>query len=193
MGNKGNNERLRAEAEARTAEFEHRKEELRIQENLRREREWRERQEKERRIREQKIYSINKFRNEQNIADFLTLIENFLNDDDDLIYLVKTLEALNEDKLISNYKDFKDNCDKKIQIIRQSILKDEELSPNCRRKLIILLLCNQKYNGGSDQIFEELFNKDINLIFDILIDYSTIFGADISFKLKDSEIYKEFV
>ena len=43
---------------------------------------------------------IMKFRKEQNIGFFLNLVERFL---DDSIFLVKTLEVLNEDKVdISN-------------------------------------------------------------------------------------------
>jgi len=38
-----------------------------------------------------------------------------------------------------------------------------------------------------------LIKKDDKLIFNILIDYSNIFGADISFKLKDGQVYKQFV
>jgi len=38
-----------------------------------------------------------------------------------------------------------------------------------------------------------LIKKDDKLIFNILIDYSNIFGADISFKLKDGQVYKNFV
>jgi hypothetical protein len=110
--------------------------------------------------------------------------------------MIKTLEALNEDKVIKNYKDFKSASDGKIQIIREAINEDTQFSSNCQRKLVILLLCNEKNNGTCDQIFGTLVNKNENykkLVFNILIDYSKIFGQDISFKLKDGEIYKQFV
>ena len=162
----------------------------RKEEEKRRERERREREERERRKKEENLNAINKFRSEQNIADFLILIERF---SDDLTYLIKTLEALNEDKVISNYKDFKGTSDGKIQIIKEAIFGDEQLSSNCRRKLVIILLCNEKINGSCDQIFEKLIKKGDKLIFNILIDYSNIFGADISFKLKDGQVYKKFV
>ena len=107
----------------------------RKEEEKRRERERREREERERRIKEEKLNAINRFRSNQNIADFLILIERFSND---LIYLIKTLEALNEYKVISNYKDFKGTSDGKIQIIKEAIFGDEQLSSNCRRKLVII-------------------------------------------------------
>ena len=50
-----------------------------------------------------------------------------------------------------------------------------------------------KKEMSCDQIFEKLIHKDDKLIFNILIDYSKIFGADISFKLKDGKVYKNFV
>ena len=84
----------------------------------RQERERRRREEEERKRREKNEYDINKFRNDQNIAKFLELIERF---SDDCFYMRKTLEALDDDKLIKNYKDFKDKSQGKIEIIKQAI------------------------------------------------------------------------
>ena len=140
-----------------------------------------------------KLKAINQFRGSQNISDFLTLIRRFSYESE---FMIKTLEALNEDKVIKNYKDFKSASDGKIQIIREAIDEDTQFSSNCQRKLVILLLCNEKNNGTCDKIFGTLVNKNENykkLVFNILIDYSKIFGQDISFKLKDGEIYKQFV
>ena len=175
-------ERQRIENEKRKREKAEREERIR-----------RERIERERREREEKLNAINKFKQNQNIADFLSLISKF---NDESQYLVKTLEALNEDKVIKNYKDFKNASDGKIEIIREAINEENLFSSNCLRKLVIILLCNEKNNGTCDKIFEELVNKNDNfkkLLFNILIDYSDIFGPDISFKLKDGEIYRQFV
>ena len=168
-------------------------EKRRREEAERRERERRAREERERRERQEKLNAINQFRGSQNIAEFLNLIGRFSYESE---FMIKTLEALNEDKVIKNYKDFKSASDGKIQIIREAIDEDTQFSSNCQRKLVILLLCNEKNNGTCDQIFGTLVNKNENykkLVFNILIDYSKIFGQDISFKLKDGEIYKQFV
>ena len=119
------------------------KESHRKEEEKWREKERTEAEEREKRGREEKINANNKFRSEQNIADFLILIERFL---DELTYLIKKLEALDEDKVISNYKDFNGTTDGKIQIIKEVIFGDGQLSSNCRRKLAIILLCNEKRN-----------------------------------------------
>ena len=113
------------------------REEWERQERERRRREEEERREMERKRREKNEYDINKFRNDQNIAQFLELIERF---SDNCIYMRKTLEALDEDKLIKNYKDFKDTSQGKIEIIKESIKEDNNLNNNCQRKLIIILL-----------------------------------------------------
>ena len=132
------------------------------------------------------------FRKEQNIGLFLNLVERFL---DDSIFLVKTLEALNEDKVIKNYQDFKDKSGGKIQLIKEAIQKDE-LSINCQSKLIIILLCNGKNENNSDLVFEDLIkinDSKKKLVFDVLLNHSKAFGQDISFTVKDGKIYKEFV
>ena len=135
---------------------------------------------------------IKSFRKEQDIGFFLTLVERFL---DESIFLVKTLEALNEEKIITNYQDFKDKTGGKIQIIKEAI-KTDELSQNCQSKLIMILLCNGKNEGNSDKIFEDLIkinDSKKKLVFDVLLNYSKAFGQDISFTLKDGKVYKEFV
>ena len=160
------------------------------EERERRRREEEERRENERKIREKNENDINKFRNDQNIAKFLELIERF---SDDCNYMRKTLEALDEDKLIKNYKDFKDTSQGKIEIIKEAIKEDNDLNNNCQRKLIIILLCNEKNKGTCDRILEILVDDSNKkkLLFNILLDYNKIFGEDIKFK-RDG-IYKEFV
>jgi hypothetical protein len=105
----------------------------------------------------------------------------------------KTLEALDDDKLIKNYKDFKDKSQGKIEIIKQAIKQDNSLNNNCQRKLIIILLCNEKNKGTCDRILEILVGNSNKkkLLFNILLDYNKIFGEDIKFKRED--IYKDFV
>ena len=129
--------RKRAEAEAREAEERRRQEEerrrieqlkkeqreLEIKQEIERQRRAeeerkREREERERRERQEKLNAINQFRGSQNIADFLTLIGRFSYESE---FMIKTLEALNEDKVIKNYKDFKSLSDGKIQIIKEAI------------------------------------------------------------------------
>ena len=121
----------RAEDKCRIAEEESR------YKRFRRRREEEERRKRERKRREKNEYDINKFRNDQNIAKFLELIERF---SDDCFYMRKALEALDDDKLIKNYKDFKDKSQGKIEIIKQAIKEDNNLNNNCQRKLIIILL-----------------------------------------------------
>ena len=154
---------------------------------------WKKQKEKEEKERiEKNKNDINLFRKEQNIAFFLTLAERFL---DDPVFLVETLEALNEERVITNYQDFKDKTGGKIQIIREAI-KTDVLSQNCQTKLIMILLCNAKNEGNSDKIFENLIkinDSKKKLVFDILLNYSKAFGQDISFTLKEGKVYKEFV
>ena len=214
---KAEEERRQREAEARRAEEERRQKEIekelaieerrrkreeyerekerrrRLEEEMERERrrkEEEERREMERKRREKNEYDINKFRNDQNIAKFLELIERF---SDDCFYMRKALEALDDDKLIKNYKDFKDKSQGKIEIIKQAIKEDNNLNNNCQRKLIIILLCNEKNKGTCDRILEILVDDSNKkkLLFNILLDYNDIFGEDIKFKRED--IYREFV
>ena len=183
-------ERLKAEAESRAEEL--RKQQREVEIILERERIKREEEERERRIRERNENEINTFRNTQNIAYFLELIQKFQNYS---FYLKKTLEALDEDRVIKNYKDFKNESQGKILLIKEAINeKNNKLSLNCQRKLIIILLCNQKSIGNCDSIFDYLVNISPykkELLFNILLDYSNIFGEDIHFK--DIKIYNEFI
>ena len=140
---------------------------------------------------------ITKLRNNQDITLFLTLIEKYKNKEDS-DYMKKTLEALDEKKIIEKYKYLEQNCSGKIQIIRETLYGDneKELSKNCLRKLVILLFCYEKSNNNYnilDEILKKLiennFSKD--LLFDILLDYRKEFGKDILFE--DRKLYKEFV
>ena len=140
---------------------------------------------------------ITKLRNNQDITLFLTLIEKYKNKEDS-DYMKKTLEALDEKKIIEKYKYLEKNCSGKIQIIRETLYGDneKELSKNCLRKLVILLFCYEKSNNNYnilDEILKKLiennFSKD--LLFDILLDYRKEFGKDILFE--DRKLYKEFV
>ena len=134
---------------------------------------------------------INRLRSSNNIALFLELIERFYGD---LNYLVKTLEALNENVILKKYKEFKTQSEGKIQIIRSGIYGDYEFSKDCQKKLVIILLCYEKSNNNCDDVLKKLVEKGSakkELIFDILLDYSKEFGKDVHFK--DDKIYEEFV
>ena len=183
------------EARKRRDEYERERErQKRLDEEREREEDKRLRREEEKRReierKNENEKDIKKFRNDQNIAEFLGLIERF---SDDCIYMRKTLEALDEDKLIKNYKDFKDTSRGKIEIIKEAIKEDNDLNNNCQRKFIIILLCNDKNKGTCDRILEILVDDSNKkkLLFNILLDYHNIFGKDIKFK-RDG-IYKEFV
>jgi hypothetical protein len=158
-----------------------------------------EREQKEKRIRireeqerkEKNKKDINKFRSEQDIGNFLVLIERFLDEPD---FLIDTLKALNESKIITNYDAFKDKTGGKIQIIKQAV-SENEFEPELLRKLILILFCNEKNGGNCNKLFEELLQKKNNkineLIFDILLKYSKNFQKDIKFG--NTKIYRQFV
>ena len=148
-------------------------------------------QQKNESIKKKNEDDINTFRENQNIFYFLELIQRFENEN---TYLVNTLDALNEFKIITNYKDFKAASQGKIEIIRKTIYEDNKLKPECQRRLIIVLLCNEKNNGKCDKLFENLVNKGSEkkeLLFDVLLDYGAFFGEDVHFR--DIKIYEEFV
>ena len=175
-------------------------EKLRLQIQIERERrkreqeEW-EREQEEKRIKEEQERKeknkkdINKFRSEQDIGNFLVLVERFL---DEPYFLIDTLKALNEEKIITNYDALKDKTGGKIQIIKQAV-SENKFEPELLRKLILILFCNEKNGGNCNKLFEELLQKkDINeLIFDILLKYSKNFQNDIKFG--NAKIYRQFV
>ena len=140
---------------------------------------------------EEKEKEIKRFRESQNISLFLTLIEKF---DDDLYYLGKTLEALDEEAVIKNYEAFKGKIRSRIQIIKNRVYGDYKLSPDCEKKLVIILLCIEKNNYNCDDVLERLVKIGSNkkeLLFNILLEYSKEFGKDVYFR--NEEIYEEFV
>jgi len=105
-----------------------------------------ERERKEQERKEKNKEDINKFRSEQDIGNFLFLVERFL---DDPYFLKELLKALNEEKIITNYNSINDSIEDKtggkIQIIKQAV-SENEFEPELLRKLILILFCNEK-NG----------------------------------------------
>ena len=88
----------------------------------------------------------------------------------------------------------KRSCEGKIQIIRTAIYGDVQLSENCQRKLIIILLCYNKNIRKCDEILNNLVKKGSNkkkLIFNILLDYSDVFNLDVNFN--ENILYRELV
>ena len=73
-------------------------------EKEKREEESKEKEESEKKRRKKNNDDIRKFRKKQNIASFLTLIDRFSND---LEFLQKTLEAIDEELLINKYAEFR--------------------------------------------------------------------------------------
>ena len=166
----------------------------REQEEKRREMEFnlkKERERKEQERKEKNKEDINKFRSEQDIGNFLFLVERFL---DDPYFLKELLKALNEEKIITNYDALKDKTGGKIQIIKQAV-SENEFEPELLRKLILILFCNEKNGGNCNKLFEEFLQKKDNkineLIFDILLKYSKNFQNDIKFG--NAKIYRQFV
>ena len=134
---------------------------------------------------------IKRFRDSQDIALFLGLIERFNND---LDYLGEVLEALDEEAVVKKYKAFEGKIEGKIQIIKARVYGDYKLSLNCERKLVIILLCIEKNNFKCNDVLEKIVNMGSNkkeLLFSVLLDYSKEFGKDVYFK--EDEIYEEFV
>ena len=121
----------------------------------------------------------------------MELIERFNND---LDYLVEVLETLDKEVVVNKYKAFEVKIEGKIQIIKARIYGDYKLSRNCKRKLVIILLCIEKNNFNCDDVLEKIVNMGYNkkkLLFSVLFDYSKEFGKDVYFK--EDEIYEEFV
>ena len=185
MGNEEKQSLIRAKEEYKQKQFETERFRFLEEESKRK------KEEEERKRRERNKNDIDILRNVQNIALFLELIERFSKDYE---FLIKTLEAINESIIIKKYEDFKKNSQGKIEIIKKAIYEDNELSKNCLRKLVIILLCYEKNEKNCDQIVENMVKKGDEkkkLLFNVLLDYSNEFGTDIFFK--DVNIYKEFV
>ena len=75
----------------------------------------------------------------QNITLFSELIERFYNYNDS-DYLVKTLEALDEDTIIKKYEKLKGQIEEKIKYIYDSVYGYYLVSLDCKKKLVIILL-----------------------------------------------------
>ena len=134
---------------------------------------------------------IKKLGSTKNIALFLELIERFY---DDLHYLVKVIEVIDEETILKKYKEFKEQSEGKIQIIKARIYGDYNLNIDCQKKLVIILLCYEKNNNNCDDVLKKLVEKSSEkkeLAFSVLLDYSKEFGNDVHFK--DDKIYEEFV
>ena len=114
----------------------------------------REEEKKKKEKEEENEREIKRFRDSQDIALFLELIEKFK---DDLIYLEKILEALDEKEVIKKYKVFEDKIQGKVQIIKAIVYGEYKLSLNCERKLIIILLCIEKNNNKCDDVLEYMY------------------------------------
>ena len=195
------NERIRLLKEKREAEA--RELERRIQREREIERERRKREEEERRRREEEERrkreyqrrtanqkKIDAFKDNQNIATFLKLMEEFSRDYE---FRMETLQALNEGKLISKYKECEKELEEKIEMVESTLEQDDGLSYPSQRKLLLIAFCQRKNKGKYDDILEKHYkNNKKNLLFNILLDYPKEFGDDIKFQGDEGEkIYKE--
>ena len=164
---------------------------MRQREQRERERERERAERKKNEIRENKIKD---FRNKQDIGLFLDLLSVFKYEK---CYLEKTIESLNEDTIIDKFGKIKDSYSENIQIINETLFEPKDnmskISDNCIRKLILLLLFNEKESDKRDAVFRNIYdlNKYKYLLFDILLYFNEYFGQDIKFENQD--IYKEFV
>ena len=114
----------------------------------------------------------------------------------DIYFMRKTLEVLDEDTLVKKYADLKEKSNANISIIKNTIYtkqKNSEINNNCIRKLILLLLFNEKSKQKGEEVLDKIYENKIylDLLFDILLDYDEFFGKDIKFENKT--IYKNFV
>ncbi len=152
------------------------------------------RKERERRIKEENDRYINKLRQEQDISFFLTLITKYT-DEYKYDYLIKTLEALNENAIKEKYNTIKEACKGKITLIENTLYNENRkgISSDCLRKLTLLLLFYQQNSNRCDLVFKKFLEKvDLKeLIFNILLDYGENFGNSIKFE--NEQCYKEFV
>ena len=186
-----------AERKRREEEEKRRREERIRREKQEEERRRREAEELRRRLeeeeRQRKEKKIKDFRNAQDIGMFLELVTEFKYEGS---YLEKTIEALNEDTIIEKFGKIKDCSSQNIQIINETIFDRKEgmreISRNCIRKLILLLLFNEK-SDKRDKLFGKIYSIQSyqKLLFDILLDHNEYFGEDIKFENQD--IYKKFV
>ena len=113
----------------------------------------------------------------------------------DYEFRMETLQALNEGKLISKYKECEKELEEKIEMVESTLEQDDGLSYPSQRKLLLIAFCQRKNKGKYDDILEKLYkNNKKNLLFNILLDYPKEFGDDIKFQGDEGEkIYKEFV
>ena len=189
-------QQLKNEEEKRKAEEEEKK--RREEQRRKEEKERREEEEKiKKRIEEeenQKESKIKNFRNNQDIGLLLDLLIDFKYE---MKYLIKTIEALNEDTIIEKFSKININAGGKIQVINEIIFDRPDnlknISDNCIRKLIILLLFNEKESNKRDSVFRKIYELNMykNILFDILLYCDKYLGPDIKFE--NQETYKEFV
>ena len=152
--------------------------------------------ENERREREEenrKNNNIHKLRESQDISYFITLINEFMKNNDGK-YAVKALEALNEKEIIRKYRDISQTSQKNINIIEEAVFSGSIKSKECIKKLLIILLLYEKERRGDfNDLFESCFQRSLNqIIFDILLHYDILFGNDIKFN-NNYNNYKKFV
>ena len=169
---------------------------LEVQEKIRRENEERKNREKKERERKEKELKIQQLRDSQDITTFLNLIKEFRNNYD-YEYLKKTLDAFNEKEIINKYNYIKEEFSSHIQLINEIIFHDniDKIDLDCLKKLMIILLFYEKLKSNIEEIIQKSLEKKKlkNLIFDILLEYSELFGEDIKFVNISINIYKEFV
>lgn len=90
-------------------------------------------------------------------------------------YLEETIEALNEDTIIEKFGKMNINSGEKIQIINETVLERqdnmEKISDKCIRKLIILLLFNEKESEKREIVFRKIYDmkKYQKILFNILL------------------------
>ena len=190
---KNEQERKRAEVEEKKRREEQRRKDEEEQKRIQREEEEKKKREKEEEIR-RKENKINNFRNNQDIGLLLDLLIDFKYD---MEYLVKTIEALNEDTIIEKFSKLNISSGGKIQVINEIIFDRPDnlkhISDNCKRKLIILLIFNEKESYKKDSVFRKIYDLNIykNILFDILLYCDKYLGPDIKFE--NQETYKELV
>ena len=152
------------------------------------------RKERDRRIKEENDRNINRLRQEQDISFFMKLLSKYT-DEYKYEYLIKTLEALNENAIKEKYNTIKEACKGKRTLIENILYHENRkgISSDCLRKLTLLLLFYQQNSNRYDLVFKKFLEYDElkKLIFNILLDYGDNFGNSIKFE--NEKCYEEFV
>ena len=169
---------------------------LEAEEKLRKEKEEQKLKEKEEREKKEKETKIQQLRDSQDITAFLNLIKEFRNNYD-YEYLKKTLDAFNEKEIVKKYNYIKEEFSSHIQLISEIIFYDniDKIGSDCLKKLMIILLFYEKLKDNIEDVVKKSLEKPKlkDFIFDIMLDYSELFGEDIKFVNVGINVYKEFV